>query len=218
MAEPCNFDDAVPLSMKYGERFNNWYMFKTFLRKQNLPLAYKDLDLNYLFTVWDYNYRFLMPDKFEFSRGTISYTNAERILGVFRFPRNAEGDFFTPLSMKEIQEKVKEGMNKLSQQEIDKLFELKSPVVFNAFKIPQYGFEYIDVSDFNLKEISDITDPEFVTTFKVKFDQIIEEKVEEVKKKILSIPNYLLILENTLDRQLRDLKEVSIMTNEIIHI
>ena len=159
-----------------------------------------------------------MPAKFEFSKGTIKYTKADRIVGVFRFPRNKEGDFFTPLSTKEIQKKIEENLSTLTPEQIDKMLELQPPVVFNAFKIPRYGFEYIDVSDFNLKEISDLTDTDFSSNFKNEFNKIIEEKISEVKAKILSLPNYLLILENTLDRQLKDLKEVSFMTNEIITI
>jgi len=218
MAETNEFSDATPLEPVYGEKFRSWYLFKTFLRKQSLPLEYKDFDLNYLFPMWDYNYRFMMPEKFEFSKGTISYTKADRTLGVFRFPRNKEGDFFTPLTTKEIHKKIEESLNTLSREQIERMLELQAPVVFNAFKIPRYGFEYIDVSDFNLKEISDITDSEFSADLKKEFDHTIEEKISEVKQKILSLPNYLLILENTLDRQLRDLKEVSFMTNEIIHI
>jgi hypothetical protein len=160
----------------------------------------------------------MMPEKMEFSKGTISYTQADRMVGVFRFPRNKEGDFFTPLSVKEIQKEIEDGLKNLSQDQIDKMLELQPPIVFNAFKIPRYGFEYIDVNDFNLKEISDITNPDFSSELKSEFDRIIEGKISEIKQKITSLPNYLLILENTLDRQLRDLKEVSLMTNEIICI
>lgn len=208
-------ESAIPMAPVHGERFENWYLFKTFRRNQSLPLGHKDL--SYRFTVMDYNYQFVMPAKISFSAGTISYDDAQRLFGVFRFPRNAQGEFFTPLSVAEIQKKI-DGMKDLTEEQVNKMLELSQPVVFTAFKIPHYGFEYIDVSDFTLKEISDLINPEFVTEFKTEFNRNLEEKVSIVKQKISSNPNYLLILENTLNKNLKDFDEIATMSNGIIHI
>jgi hypothetical protein len=200
----------------HGDRFNNWYLFKTYLRDQDLPIGHKTLG-SYQFALFDYKYRFIMPKKIQFSAGTITYDDAQRLFGVFRFPRNAQGDFFTPLSVAEIQKKI-DAVKNLTQEEVDKLLELSSPVVFQAFKIPRYGFEYIDVSDFNIKEISNQTDPEFAASLKNEFNRILEGKISDVKQKISSSPNYLLILENTLNKELKNFDEIATMSNEIIHI
>ena len=213
-AEDKEIDGATPLEIQHGERFKGWHFFKTALRRQSYPLNYKDLDLTYSFAVCDYNYRFILPAIIEFCRGTISYTNADRLLGVFRFPRNKEGDFFTPLFMKDIQEKIQGGIENITRE----MLELKPPVVFNAFKIPQFGFEFIDICDFNFNEILRLTDSDFVKQFRAEYEGHIEAKTQEIRAKILFLPNYLLILKNTLNRQLKDLNEVSIMTNEIINI
>lgn len=205
---------ATPLNLKYGERFEGWYLSKTLLRRQGLPLNYKDFGLSYSFAVCDYNYKFILPAKIEFYKGVITYTDADRLLGVFRFPRNKEGDFFTPLFAKEIQEKIQGGIDNITRE----MLELKPPVVFNAFKIPQYGFQYIDISEFNFNEVLNLTDSDFVKQFRSEYESYVEDKTQEIRAKILSLPNYLLILKNTLNRQLRDLNEVSIMTNEIINI
>jgi len=212
--EENEISGATPLNLKYGERFEGWYLFKSLLRRQSFPLNYKEFGLTYSFAVCDYNYKFILPAKIEFYKGVITYTDADRLLGVFRFPRNKEGDFFTPLFAKEIQEKIQGGIDHITRE----MLELKPPVVFNAFKIPQYGFQYVDISEFNFNEILNLTDSDFVKQFRAEYDSYVEDKTQEIRAKIQSLPNYLLILKNTLNRQLRDLNEVSIMTNEIINI
>ena len=214
MAEEKEICGSTPLNLKYGERFEGWHFLKSLLRRQSYPLNYKDFDLTYSFAVCDYNYKFIIPEKIEFYKGVITYTDADRLLGVFRFPRNKEGDFFTPLFMKEIQEKIQGGIDRITRE----MLELKPPVVFNAFKIPQFGFEFIDICDFNFNEILRLTDSDFVKQFRAEYEGHIEAKTQEILAKILFLPNYLLILKNTLNRQLKDLNEVSIMTNEIINI
>jgi hypothetical protein len=52
----------------------------------------------------------------------------------------------------------------------------------------------------------------------LEFDRQMTDKNEEIKKKICSNPNYLLILRNTLNQLWKNLDEVSIATNKIIEI
>jgi hypothetical protein len=197
----------------YGERFRGWYVIKKFLRSQSIPLNYKDFDLTYRFNIFDTNYRFVMPSKFEFSGGLITYTVGERNLGIFRFPRDAKGDFSAPISLK------RKDINILSmnEEEIQNVFSRKAPLVFEAFKISQYGFEFLDLTDNDTQDIAKITDSDFANLIKVEYNKIFSERTNEILEKIRSTPNFLLILENTLGRQLRNFSEVSVMTGGIIH-
>ena len=67
-------------------------------------------------------------------------------------------------------------------------------------------------------ETVEITDIDFVESLKREHEKVVAEKVSEIKSRILSIPNYLLILKNVLDRRWKDLDEVSLATDKIIHI
>lgn len=204
---------AVHMVHEHGERFCGWYFSKVPLRKENIPLNYKDTDLEYLFTICDHNFRFVMPSKIEFIEGLITYSKGERDLGVFRFPRNEKGNFIAPLSL----DRADDFIN-LSKEELDEILSSKGPLVFEAFKIPQYGFEIFDLSEFNIKEISELTDADFIVSIKQEHDRIITEKTEDVKSKILSGCNYLLILQNVLDRQWKNLDELALATDGILHI
>jgi hypothetical protein len=208
-------EGAVHLAHEYGERYIGWYFSKKIARHENLPLNYKDTDLSYRFIVSNYNYRFVMPMKIEFVGGLISYSDGDRALGVFRFPRDEKGNFIAPISLKQ---KNIDDMINMSEEEIKDIFSRKGPLVFDAFKIPQYGFEFLDISDFNIQEIGALTDSLFAQKIKDEFNNHLKSHIEEVQAKITSSPNFLLILQNTLDKKLKDLNEVSLMTGNIIHI
>ena len=196
----------------YGERYRGWYVTKKFVETQNLPLNYKEYDLSYRFNIFDSHYRFVMPSKIEFQEGLITYSNGDRNLGVFRFPRDKEGNFVNPLNLNQPL-----NLMELSKTETDAMLQKKPPLVFEAFKIPQYGFKLLDISGSDVQSIAKITDTNFAKEIKVEFDRILTEKTNEILNRISSGPNFLLILQNTLDRQLKNLLEVSIMTGGIIH-
>jgi len=208
-----NLSDALEMEKKYGERFKGWYFSKTPLEKKTLPLNYNSTELSYRFTVCDYNVRFIMPPEIEFIEGKILYTEAERLLGVFRFPRNDKGNFVAPFS---VSVKDIETIMELPEDDLKKILKNKNPLVFNAFKIPQYGFKFLDITENDLKEIKELTDPEFIEFVSNEYMRITDKKMEEIKQKILSKPNYLLILQNVLNRQWKNLDEVSIATDKII--
>lgn len=203
---------GIHLEHEHGERFRGWYFFKTPIRKEELPLIE---DLKYEFNICDYNFRFIMPSKIEYVDGLITYRDGERQLGVFRFPRDRDGKFCAPICLD--QKKLDEIVES-SKKEIDEMLSMKPPLVFEAFKIPQYGFELFDLDLKAQEQISELTDIDFVETLKGEHEKAILEKTEEIKDKILSISNYLLILRNVLDRHWKDFDEVSQMTNNIIHL
>lgn len=207
-------ENAFHMEHEHGERFRGWYFFKNFLEKKTIPLNYEDTDLNYRFNIYEYRYSFIIPSKIEFGNGMIAYTLAERRLGIFRFPRDEGGGFVAPFPVTKIEEKFK----KLSEEELKKLLNAQKPLVFEAFRIPFYFFKLFDISDYDLKEISEITDKDFTIAIKKEHERVINEKVEEIKNKILSLPNYLLILQNVLDRQWKNLNDLATATDGIIHI
>lgn len=201
------------MAPEHGSRFRGWYFSKNELRTETHPLNYKDRDVTFEFMVFDYNYKFVMPMKIEFSGGMIAYSDAERHLGVFRFPRNDKGQFSAPVKMD-----VQKVINNLTKEEVESLLKKREVLTFEAFRIPQFGFEYVGISDSDLDEIAGLTDRSFAREIREAFESELSQKVEEVKKRIESIPNHLLILQNVLDFQLKDMAEVSFMTNNIIHI
>ncbi len=208
-------EGAVHLIHEHGERFEGWYFSKNILEKKDLTLKYKKIQLTYNFNVLDYNFRFVMPSRIEFIGGLISYSNGERELGIFRFPRDADGKFIAPISLDN--KEINDYMN-LSKDAIDKLLSLKEPLIFEAFRIPQYGFELFDLTPEIIEDIRKDTDDEFVEYVKSVPDRVIKEKTAEIINKINSGINYLLILRNVLNRQWKDLNEVSLATDGIIHI
>jgi len=210
-----DIEGAVHLVHEYGERFEGWYFSKTFIYKKEITLNYKNNQIIYTFDHYDYNYRFIMPSKIEFVGDMISYSNGERELGVFRFPRDKGGKFVAPISLDK--KKMTELMD-LSKEDKDKLLSMQAPLVFEAFRISQYGFELFDLTDDTIEDISKLTDSEFVLYVKEYQSLIIREKTDEIKEKINSIPNYLLILKNTLNRQWKNINDAVLATDEIIHI
>lgn len=209
-----DIDDAIHMEHEYGERFRGWYFFKNFIEKKSIPLNYRDTDLSYRFNIYEHIYNFVIPIKIEFCEGIITYTNAERRLGLFRFPRDENGNFVAPFPVEKIEAEIKS----LSEEEVERLIKAENPLVFEAFRIPIFGFKLFGFNEHDMKEISDITDEDFVTSVKKEHDKVIKEKVEEIKKKILSLPNYLLILKNVLNRQWKDLGDLATATGGIIHI
>jgi len=209
-----DIEGAYHIEHDYGERFRGWYFSKIFIEKKTIPLNYKDTDLSYRFSIYDFKYRFIIPSKIEFSKGMIAYTSDERQIGIFRFPRDEKGHFVAPFPAIALEHKIKT----LSDKEVMEMLKMEKPLVFEAFRIPMYGFKLFDLSDYDLSEISGITDKDFTTAIRIEHNSLIENRTEEIKNKILSLPNYLLILQNVLDRQWKDLSDLSTATDDIIRI
>ena len=214
--EVKDIEGGTRLSDTWGERFEGWYSFRNVIKAESYPLNYKETDLTYRFNVCKYCYKFIMPPKIEFVDGLITYTNGERELGIFRFPRDEQGNFTAPLKPAKIQEAT-QAMT-FSKEEVEKLLARKNPLVFYAYKIPQYLFDYIYLTELNVQELGNITDKKFASEIKAEYDRYMTEKIEEIKTKISSSPNYLLILRNTLNKLWKSFDEVSIATNHIIEI
>jgi hypothetical protein len=208
--ELVDVEGATHLALDRGGRFRGWYAFKTFLKAESIPLNYKDL--TYRFNFFDFNYRFVMPAKIEFDGKMISYSKWERHLGIFRFPRDDQGNFSAPIQLK-----PKELSVDLTKEEAEKILARKTPLVFEAYKIPQFGFHFIDMNEIVVQDIASITNSTFASEIKAEHTRLFNEKLNEIMAKITSLPNYLLILENTLGKCLRDLNEVATMTDQIIH-
>ena len=115
-------EGADHLALEYGERYQGWYYSKKFVRHDTLPLNYKGKDLTYRFIVLNHHYRFVMPMKVEFAGGLISYSDGDRALGVFRFPRDEKGDFVAPISLRP---KNIEGVVNLTEEQIKKIVKRK---------------------------------------------------------------------------------------------
>jgi hypothetical protein len=204
--------EGLNLEHIYGEQFRGWYVIKKFLRAETMPLNYKEFDLSYRFNIFDNRYRFVMPAKLEFDGKLITYSVGDRNLGVFRFPRDSQGNFSAPIFLGPKSLNVN-----MSPEEAAEVLSKKPPLVFEAFKVPQYGFELMDVTEKDVQELAIITDSSFAELIKKECGKIFSERTNEVIEKIKSTPNFLLILENTLGRQLRNLNEISVMSNGIIH-
>jgi len=214
LGELKDIDGGEHWALKYGDRFEGWYLVKSFLRKESIPLNYKDTDLTYRFNIFDFNVRFIMPPKIEFPAGIISYSTGDRHLGVFRFPRDTEGNFTAPLKL--TTESASEVIN-LTDSQAREMVNRRAPLVFDAYKIPQYGFHFFDMSDFNLQELAAITDTGFVEELRQEHDRFFSYTYVDIQQRIIASPNFLLILKNVLNREWQNLEEVAFATNEIIH-
>lgn len=214
MEQNSDLNTAVVIDAS-DDRYKGWMMFKTPLKNVSYPLNYKESDLSYSFTICDFNCRFVMPSSLELIKGEILYKEGERKLGVFRFPRDGSGNYVTPIAYTQ---KDLDKMMGLSESSLLKIISSKKPLTFNAFKIEQYGFELADISKFNIKEIKDLTDNEYISSAIKERERIINMKIKEIKKKILLLPNYLLILKNVLNRHWKSSGDVGEATNNIIHI
>lgn len=207
--------DSVHLKHEYGERLEGWYLKKIFLEKKDLTLTYEERKFTYSFDMYDFNFRFIMPSIINFAGGTLTYSNGERELGVFRFPRDKDGNFVAPISLNGEGNK---GFMNLSKENVSELLSRLDPLVFEAFRITQYGFESFDLTDSIIRDMRRDTDADFVEYVKGLSNRIIKEKTAEIIEIISSRTNYLLILKNVLNRQWVDLGEVALMTGNIIHI
>lgn len=215
MAEEIkDIEGARHVEHDYGKRFRGWYFTKGFVEKKTIPLSYKDTDLSYRFNIYDFKYHFIIPSKIEFSNGMIALTADERKLGIFRFPRDECGNFVAPYPVDKLESEIKA----MTEEEVKAFLKKEKPLIFKAFKIPMFGFKLFDLSDADVEEISGITDRDFTTAIKLEHNKSIEDRTKEIKNKILSLPNYLLILQNVLDRQWKDLTDLATATDEIIHI
>ena len=211
--ELFDIKDSRHIALDHGDPFKGWYFTKTFVKKQSIDLSYKGEKISYSFLIHDYNYKFIMPMKLDFLGGLAAYSEGERKLGLFRFPRDVAGRFVPPLSIKKI-----ESIIDMSDEDVKKALSRKTPLMFEAYKIPQFGFEFFDVTKFNLKEIASFTDKAFVKEIEQEHKRVLAVKTEEILDKISSLPNYLLILLSVLNNEVTDLDKVSEETNNIIHI
>lgn len=203
-------DNMEPL---WGERFRGWYLTKTEKSCEPKPIGFGEYQ--YPLRICDYNYRFIMPSKLEFEDGLITYTAGERLLGVFRFPRDADGKYASPISWN--REQV-EGLLSMSEEQLKELIQKSEVLTFEAFRIPQYGFEYLDISPVDFSKIGMVTESAFLEDFMQRYDTELNRRIEEVKTKIQSTPNSLFILLSVLNRRAPDMREVALMTDGIIHL
>lgn len=212
--ELFDIKEATHLGIDHGERFIGWYLFKKFLKEIELPLNYpSDPEKKYSFKIYDYNFRFIMPPSLEYSRGIITYTEGERRFGVFRFPQKSDGTFSNPI----IFDKKKNPLKTLTKDQMKDLLGKRKVLTFEAFRIPQFGFEQFFLDDKELDRIADITDRGFARDLRKEYESTINRKTSEVKVKIENHSNYLLILKNVLNLQWRNLEEVAKATDNIIH-
>ena len=152
-----------------------------------------------------------MPPVIRFPDGIITYTLDERLFGVFRFPRKSDGSFCSPVS-------VKDSILNLSKDQIKEILSMQNPVVFDAYKIPQHGFEFFSMDDTTFSDISVRSNDKCSTGTKNRYETEINSRIDSVKKKIISSPNFLLILDQILSLKQKDIKKISSETNGIIHI
>ena len=209
------------LEFEWGERFRGWYRTVLFKETKQIPLGSEEL--TYQFKVAAFQYRFVMPARIEFMKGlnaegklemgVISYSNPERLLGVFRFPKNETGFFQSPLSVKEIYDQV---LN-LTPEQMKDLIQRKKVLTFEAFRIPFFGYEYYTVTESDFLEIEKIAGKEISSSLRSTYDKQISLLTETIKQRILSVPNNLQILQNVLDLNLKNDEEISLMTGGILH-
>jgi len=211
---------AEHLEPEWGERFRSWYVTRIFNRKGKLQLK---PDINYDLNVFDFQYRFIMPPRIEFSKGidengkvvygVISYSEPERLLGVFRFPQESDGFFSAPISFNKTAEIVKE----LSSEQLKELINKKKVLTFEAFRIPFFGFQFFYITDSDFETIEGLVGQDFTNYLRGSYMKDRVQKLEEIKSKITALPNNLLILQNVLDLRWTNEKEISTMTDGIIH-
>jgi len=197
----------------WGERFRGWYLTKTEKSCDSMPVGFQDYQ--YPLRISDYNYRFIMPSKLEFEDGLITYTAGERLLGVFRFPRDKDGKYASPISWNREQ---LENLLSMSEEQLKELLGKGEVLTFEAFRTPQFGFEFLDLSPVDFSKIGMVTESDFLIWFRQRFEIELNRRIEEVKTKIKSTPNILFILLSVLNRRAPDMKEVGLMTDGIIHV
>lgn len=207
-----DIDGAEHLFLTRGAPFKSYYLFKTFKRTESLSLG-KD-GLTYRFNIFHNEIRFVIPSKVEIPGGIISYTDAERLFGLFRYPRNDKGDFFSPFTVKLDQGKI----NALTEDEVNKLLKNPYPLVFEAFRIPAHVFDYSDITNADLEKIRDICGAEHTEVLKKKYDEAISHALNKAAEAISAGPNYLVILLDILSHRRTDYTEVTRITDNILRI
>lgn len=209
------------LELDWGYRFRGWYRTQSFKKTESVSLGPNDL--TYQFKVCEYQFRFILPSRVEFYKGIgeegkveygiISYGEGERLLGVFRYPLGTDGFFAAPLTTVDIQKQLVD----LTPEQVKDLIQKKKVLTFEAFRIPFFGFEYFSLSEFDFSEIKKVAGEDVTSSIRRTYETEVEHKLDTVKEKILSLPNYLLILQNVLDLHWRNEKEISTMTGGILH-
>lgn len=218
--ELFDIKEAEHLLHSHGERFKGWYLFKSFLKKQKLPLNYPGSDKSFDFRVFDYSVRFIMPPSLEFKEGVIPYSDAERRFGIFRFPRGSDGRYKVPVPSDKVKKTIKDQMEELKKMDsaqVQDMLRGRKVLTFEAFRIPQHGFEHIYLDAGEIEQIAKETDRVFARQIREEYDAVISQRISEVKKRIEEDCNYLLILVQVLNLETRDVERVSQITDRIIH-
>jgi len=209
-----------------NDRFRGWRYIRKFVRSEvvRLKKGFRHIRpaTDFHIQVCNHIFRFIMPERIEFYKdisasgkveyGVIQYTEAERITGLFRFPKN--GEYFARPSSPE---DYKKNIINLSEDQLKTIINNKKVLTFEAFKIPFFSFEYFYLSKNDLKEIEKIVDEEISTSVRSSYETKLNFYMREVKEKIEKIPNNLFILQNILDLKYTNEKEISVMTDNIIH-
>jgi len=211
--EVKDIEGSENMEPEWGERFRGWYLTKTEKSCDLQSVGFQDYQ--YPLRICDYNYRFIMPSKLDFEDGLITYTAGERLLGVFRFPRDADGKYSSPISWNR---KQVEGLLSMSEEQLKELLQKSEVLTFEAFRTSQFGFEFLDLSPVDFAKISMVTGSAFLSEFRQRYETELNRRIEEVKFKIRSAPNNLFILLSILNRRAPDMKEVLLMTDGIIHL
>lgn len=200
------------LAIEHGKLFSNWYLFKNFLRRMSIPLDYNGQQLLHEFKVYDYRCRFIMPSVLEYAGNIITYDESERLFGMFRFPQDKNGRFTMPVR------KSPEEYLSMSTEQLQELIRNRKVMVFEAFRIPQHGFEFIDVDENDLEQIEARSGANFRNSVRQQFGNELDSRMCDILQRIKSSPNYLLILRDSLRLKSKNFDNVAKATNNIIHI
>ena len=212
--EVKDIEGSEHMEHEWGDdRFRGWYLTKTEMNCEPQELGFEDV--KHPLRVSDYNYRFIMPSIIDFVDGIITYTPAERLLGVFRFPRDVDGKYLSPVTL---DRDTIEGLLNMSEDQLKDLLKNREVLTFEACRTPQFGFEFLDLTSVDFARIELATCAKFRKSFQDQFDVELKRRIEEVKTKIRSTPNNLFILLSVLNRRGPDLKEVTLMTDGLIHV
>jgi len=202
-------DDGIPLVHDWGDRFQGWYLFKKRIRREPISLEH---EVTYPINISDYRYQFIMPAVLKFSNGLITYTDADRRFGVFRFPRERDGKFNVPIALSD----VKNYMT-LTEEQLKALVKNREVLTFKAFSIPQYGFEFFDIETEEFHSMEQICNTLSIAEFQLHYLKELESRTEQVKTKIINGVDYLSILLDVLNLKEKDLEKVSQLTNNVIY-
>ena len=100
---------------------------------------------------------------------------------------------------------------------MQKLVSKGKVLTFEAFRTPYFGFQYFNMMENDLNEITILAGDSVSNSIRGTYEKEMADRMSTVKGKIESLPNILLILQNTLDRKYKNEKEISEMTDNIIH-